>query len=416
MAIAKLSVANFKSFDEVEVSLGDFTVLVGANGSGKSNFISIFRFLRDITRFGLENAISLQGGSEFVRNVSLGATKPLEIEITSEDRMRVPRGSRRGAVAITTERTVYRFALTFHKRGPGYTISDDALVQDWTISRRTPGAEPVELGRGVLTTRNERGRISSDIQVPDELADLAEDILPVYYRKERGARGSLLLEQPFLGFAPALWSRDLEETAIYDIDPKLPKKAVPVTGKLELEEDGSNLAIVLNNVLSKRGTKTQLVNLMSDLLPFVDNIGIEKFADTSLLFKVMERYGPRKYFPASLISDGTINITALILALFFESSNRLTIIEEPERNIHPHLISKIVGYMLESVSSRKQLIVSTHNPDLVANAPLESILVLQRDSNGFTTFSRPADSKRVRAFLESELGVKSLFTQDLLRL
>ncbi len=73
--------------------------------------------------------------------------------------------------------------------------------------------------------------------------------------------------------------------------------------------------------------------MLKDLLPFVDDLNVEKFGDKSLLFKLRESYSENDYLPASMISDGTIHLTALIVALYF-SKKGLTIIEEPERNIH----------------------------------------------------------------------------------
>lgn len=49
MAIKRIHVKNFKSFKDLEVEFGKFNVLIGANASGKSNFIQMFQFLRDIT-------------------------------------------------------------------------------------------------------------------------------------------------------------------------------------------------------------------------------------------------------------------------------------------------------------------------------------------------------------------------------
>lgn len=49
---------NFKSFSELDIELSRFHVLIGSNATGKSNFISIFKFLRDITRHGIVNAIA----------------------------------------------------------------------------------------------------------------------------------------------------------------------------------------------------------------------------------------------------------------------------------------------------------------------------------------------------------------------
>ena len=45
MAIKKIKISNFKSFKNLEIELGKFNVLIGANASGKSNFIQIFNTL-----------------------------------------------------------------------------------------------------------------------------------------------------------------------------------------------------------------------------------------------------------------------------------------------------------------------------------------------------------------------------------
>jgi predicted ATPase len=133
----------------------------------------------------------------------------------------------------------------------------------------------------------------------------------------------------------------------------------------------------------------------------------------SLFMKVKEIYSG-KYIPASMISDGTINIAALIVALFFEE-RPVTIIEEPERNIHPALISKLVA-ILKDASQRKQIIVTTHNPEMVKHVDIEDITLITRDRNGFSHLSKPVDKQEVRTFLEHEIGIDELFIQDLLGL
>ncbi|MCD6512239.1 MAG: AAA family ATPase, partial [Thermoplasmata archaeon] len=67
MSISRIEVKNFKSFKELKIDIGKFNVLIGTNASGKSNFVNIFKFLRDIMTLGLDNAISLQGGVEYLR-------------------------------------------------------------------------------------------------------------------------------------------------------------------------------------------------------------------------------------------------------------------------------------------------------------------------------------------------------------
>jgi predicted ATPase len=113
-----------------------------------------------------------------------------------------------------------------------------------------------------------------------------------------------------------------------------------------------------------------------------------------------------------LISDGTINITELIVALYFEK-NGLTIIEEPGRNIHPYLISKVID-MMKEVSQNKQIIITTHNPEIIKYAGLNNILILSRDENGFSTVTRP-NKKTLKIFLKNEIGIEELYIQNLLR-
>ena len=88
MAIRRLKVSNFRSFNELDVELGDFNVLIGANASGKSNFVAIFRFLRDIATYGLNDAISLQGGAQYLLNVHSERERRLSVAITVTDATR----------------------------------------------------------------------------------------------------------------------------------------------------------------------------------------------------------------------------------------------------------------------------------------------------------------------------------------
>ncbi|KAF5417293.1 MAG: hypothetical protein C5S49_03710 [Candidatus Methanogaster sp.] len=202
--------------------------------------------------------------------------------------------------------------------------------------------------------------------------------------------------------------------SIYDLDPKLSKKATLITGKTELEPDGSNLAIVLKNILDDKKKVERISNLVKDLLPFIEDLTVERLADKSLLASLKEVYSEKAFLPTPLMSDGTINITALIIILYFERKP-LIIIEEPERTIHPYLISKIVD-MMKDVSERfeKQIVVTTHNPEMVKYAGIDNILLVTRDDNGFSQISRPSEKEEVKIFLENEMGIEELYVQNLL--
>lgn len=77
MATAKIRIANCKSFADQTVELNGLKLLVGANASGKSNFVQAFRFLRDSAAHGLDDAIAPQGGGAHPRNFWIGDSQPL---------------------------------------------------------------------------------------------------------------------------------------------------------------------------------------------------------------------------------------------------------------------------------------------------------------------------------------------------
>lgn len=65
MFITHLKLKNWRNFRDVDVDFQDITYLMGPNASGKSNFLDVFRFLRDIANpqgGGLQQALNSRGG------------------------------------------------------------------------------------------------------------------------------------------------------------------------------------------------------------------------------------------------------------------------------------------------------------------------------------------------------------------
>ena len=81
MIIDSVSISNFKSFDETVVKLNNYTVLIGANGSGKSNFFNALKFMSDALDNNIEYAISRQGGLNYLWNVNIKYDKNTKIKI-----------------------------------------------------------------------------------------------------------------------------------------------------------------------------------------------------------------------------------------------------------------------------------------------------------------------------------------------
>ncbi|MEA5537161.1 AAA family ATPase [Crocosphaera sp. XPORK-15E] len=430
MKIKSIRVCNFKTFKDCTIHFNDFNVVIGSNASGKSNFVEIFKFLKDIEKYGLENAISLQGGVEYFRNNQIGTSQNFSLEIVfSYKNCLLKPFNTESDLFFHIKELNYKFNVQFDDIDKNkYHIFKDELIYKCDLLKIIENREKDFLGTAEILSSLGENKLKFDFNLNlfDESANveiLDDDGLNKYLEtiKKSVERSQLepnflLLQTPFFVFGfPIIYHQRFDKIGIFDFEPKLPKKAAPITGKIDLEEDGSNLAIVLNKILRDPEKNRKLSNFVRDLLPFIDKLEVEKFADKSLMFKLKETYAKNnEYFPAAFISDGTINIIALIVALYF-SNTSFTIIEEPERNIHPHLISKVVE-MMKDASKNKQTLITTHNPEIVKYANLEDILLITRDEEGFSQITRPSDSEQVKIFLENEIRVEELYIQNLLEL
>ena len=407
MAIKKIRVKNFKSFKDMEVELGNLNILIGANASGKSNFVEIFRFLRDIQTSGLDNAISLQGG-EYLRNINADSSEVLSLEFVSDQRC-IDVDCGKDVYEIT-----YEFAIVFNDDQSGFEIANDRLTQKCKLFKFSEQEKTyMEIGQGEIIISKTGGKVVTHWEIPPEVLKERGKLFPeAFIPKELPPRTLLLEAQPIALLIPSMLM-PVDFISIYDFDPKRPKRSAPILGKAELEENGENLAIVLNNIMGKKDEKRKFFNLVKYLLPFVDDVVIERYSDKSLRIRIRETYS-EEFLPPFLLSNGTINMIALVLALYFEK-NQLTIIEEPERDIHPHLISKVV-HMMEDASANKQIIVTTHNPEMVKHADPKNLLLISRNKEGFSSISRPHDKEKVKIFLENEIGIEDLYVDSLLEI
>ena len=428
MAIRRIRVKNFKCFDELDIELGNLNILIGANASGKSNFLQIFKFLRDISTEGLENAISRQGGVKYLRNLNIGTDKPLYIGVTLdyEGENILPNGGSK--LSLKIEELFFKFQMKFRKDKSNFTIEKDELVIKYKVYKIEGVSDNYNyLGNGDSVLSNRKGEVKwQNISMPEKVSIAEEYLLPIPFGDLKsfisftgaqnpliaGTLSNYLTGKSFLirkgQLFPSLWSL----ISIYDFNPKLPQQATPITGKADLEEDGSNLAIVLRDIKRNKKNTRKFLNLLTYVLPYVKDIGVKKYVDKSLMLSLQEIFTEKEKLPAFLISDGTINITALIIALYFEE-HYAAVFEEPDKGIHPHLISKLIKMMKEA-SQNKQIFVTTHNPEMVKHADLNDVLLVSRDKNGFARIDRPAEKKDVKVFLDNELGLEELYIDETL--
>jgi len=419
MPIKRIHIENYKSFSEIDVTLSRFNVLIGSNAAGKSNFISVFRFLRDIARHGVVNAIALQGGGDYIRNAKIGNKRNLAVQVTYEldNAGDVTDRTRKGGAMIEVRScdSSYEFALDFNATGDGFSIVQDQLQIGFEVLSCGNGRNRKEkdeiLGRGSIRVSVEKGEVQYTVDIPAGCGLTEDDIIPRFFRGQRLPERTLLLET-FYGCPLPHFEKFFDRLAVYDIDPKLPKKGMIITAKRELDENAGNLALVVKSILENPEKKRKFSNLLRDVLPFIEDFSVQKFMDVSLILTMRERYTKSRDLPASSLSDGTIAIFAMIIALYFEKKPFI-IIEEPVAHIHPFLIARLMTMMKEA-SEKKQVMITTHSTEAVKHAAIEDLLFISRDSEGFSIISRPGDKEEVRTFLENEIGIEELYVQNLL--
>jgi len=110
MIISKLILKNWKNFKDVEIELQERVFIVGANASGKSNLLDVFRFLRDIAKpgGGLQKAVTDRGGISKIRSLAARSNPNIEIEVFISD--------------YVTKELKWRYAIGIKQESRGFRL------------------------------------------------------------------------------------------------------------------------------------------------------------------------------------------------------------------------------------------------------------------------------------------------------
>jgi predicted ATPase len=405
MLIQRLRVTNFRSFRELDLELSPFSVVVGANASGKTNFVQLFRFLRDVANEGFDSAIALQGGVELVRNLRLGASEPLTIEVEGGCPVRMTFTP----ASLSPRRYHYSLTIEFTRGRAGYRVAEERF-RVWF--------EDAQAAQHMAALTRHRNRV--DTELPSALFGNTAS-----RRKELASskleRGQSLLQALWILPIPrpkpvfaALTELGLSFRGIvaYDFDVHAMKRPARLEARSRLEESGENLAVTLRELFRSREQRRTFHRMLQQFLPGVQGVSVQVGAEKSISYSLREQHLGQQRLPSYRLSDGTVELMALIVALYFTPA-QLLIIEEPDRHLHPALIGRLMNHLKET-AWRRQILVTTHNPELVRHTPLESLLLVQRDREGFSQITRPSENAHVKHFLQHELGLHELFVDDLL--
>lgn len=194
-------------------------------------------------------------------------------------------------------------------------------------------------------------------------------------------------------------------------------QAIEVVNPLRLKADGSNLASVLHS-MANESQYTDAHDHLQDIirLAFPDFDSLKLVTAGTGRVELQWRTKNRWQFPAQALSDGMLRFLGLAVLLNLPDMPPLIAIDEPEVGLHPRLIPLLAG-MLKAASTRTQIVVTTHNPELL-NAPdiaLEDIVLVDND-DGETTLKRVEKDDYLEMWLRKYSGqFGRLWVMDKLR-
>ena len=331
--IESIRIRGFRSLADFEMSeMPQATVLIGANGSGKSNFMRFFEMLSWMLKSRrLQEYVQRQGGADDQLFGGAAVTPRIEAEI----RMRTSQDWRD-----------YRFALA-HAHPDRFLFTDERF----RYSTSCPGIEEdwQHLGAGHL-----EAKIVEAAQSPDN---------PVGVRNGALLVGLLMSDWQIFQF------HDTSDTSTF-------KKRWDVSDSGQLRSHGGNLAAVLYRLEREDLARYETIcRQIGRVLPGFDRFDIQEDYGRVLLRWRAKWSG--KSFGAHLTSDGSLRFFALVTLLNLPPGMLPYVItlDEPELGLHPAAIA-LVGGLIKSLSSERQVIVATQSPLLVDAFEVDEIFVL----------------------------------------
>ena len=380
--IRSLTIRNLLSFggEATTIDLQNLNVLIGPNGSGKSNLIEVLGLLQNAPK---ELATAISNGGPIEEWLWKGATKAptasIEAIISPAD----------GSIPRHRPMTL-RYRLEFTKAGFRFEITDEVVENEHPL----PGKPRPYFyyafvnGRPILNYKGEERSLRQE-DINPQLSILAQRKDPEHYP-----------EITYLGdlFTKFRLYRDWEFGTVSDVrqpcDAGLPSEY--------LEEDGSNLGVVLDRLLARPPVKHQILESLRTF--YEDTKDLRTNVEGVKVQTRLEEKHLNATIPLIRMSDGTIRWLSLLAILLNPDPPPLVCIEEPELGLHPDMIHEL-GKLLIDASSRMQLVITTHSDRLIeefSERP-DAVLVCEKHS-GASTFRRLSADQLSSWLQEYSLG------------
>jgi predicted ATPase len=347
-----IKIEGFKSIKKMELELRPINILIGSNGSGKSNFVSFFKLVNAIFNRRLQKYVA-EEKADNILHYGRKYTEKVEAKIIfTED------GENNNAYNFGLAQNK-EGGLFFDYEGSGYNVSIESDSSNYFYNH---GIEESEYVRA----SHKRHRILQDYM----------SSLQVFHFHDTSATSFL-------------------------------RRACDVNDNRYLKQDGRNLPAFLY-LMKENHPKIfhRILKVIQTIAPYIDNFILEPslLNKQEIELRWIDIGDPESSFSAYQLSDGTLRFIALSALLLQPSPPGVVIIDEPELGLHPYAIGMLAG-MIQSASSKAQIIVATQSPGLISKFSPEDVVVIDRSETENQTIFNRLDSDLLKNWLsDSTLG------------
>ena len=362
MIINRLIVKNWRNFQEIDVELSPRQFIVGANASGKSNLLDIFRFLRDIVKAeggGFQKAVKDRGGVSKLRCLAARRDPEIAIEVHLADNSK--------------PQTTWRYAIGFRLEPWGHRRTYLTYERVWKngqqLLNRPDEADKADMDRRTQT-------FLEQINANAAFREMARFFQTITY---------LHLVPQLLRFADSIQGRVVEDDpfgqGFLERIAKTPEKTR--SSRLRKIEDALKIAVPqLKELKFIRDETTGRPHLQALYSHWRPNAGLQR---------------------EDQFSDGTLRLLGFLWSLL--EGDSLLLLEEPELSLHTEIVSQLAALISRmQKSQRRQIFVSTHSESLLREPGIDGreILLLTPAKEG-TEVKIASDLEHVRELLANGL-------------
>lgn len=320
-----IKIQGYKSIKSAKISFRPINILIGANGSGKSNFISVFEFLNRLFNRKLNEYVNLTGGEN--KYLHKGE------KVTDQIYLKTEFDNGQNGYSVTLESGTENFVFT-----------DEKLIYK--------GQENVDISNSdsearIKTTDNFRAKY---------VIKYLESFRKYHFHDTSR-------QSPFNQLS------HIENDIHY------------------LYENGKNIAAFLFEIQkSNKIVYNRILKTIESIAPYFSDFYFNPNSENYIRLQWTDKYSDTVY-GANDLSDGTVRFIALTTLFMQPDLPKTVIIDEPELGLHPTAIAKLAG-MIKSASLRDcQVIIATQSTDLISHFEPEDIITVDQ-INGESVFKR----------------------------